>query len=193
MPVATERRSKMDAPTAAAMWEDAGVYLHGQRVIHRYYINEFGHKFTVPEKEIKRLECDRVPPITGSSRVGDDDFFWWYKDPVEVITTKLKKFLPFRQLNYIGLKFNKLDIIIGGDHGQKAFRLSLKVILKRGERNEKVSEFVANIGEVECKKRNRRCSKEHDLFPDQRAIKENGELFNQCRGSNNQRWNPVFN
>ena len=75
MPAATERQSKMDAPTAAAMWEDAGVYLHGQRVIHRYYINEFGHKFTVPEKEIQHLECDRVPPIMGSSRVGDDDFF----------------------------------------------------------------------------------------------------------------------
>ena len=151
MPVATERRSKMDAPTAAAMWEDAGVYLHGQRVIHRYYINEFGHKFTVPEKEIKRLECDRVPPITGSSRVGDDDFFWWYKDPLQVITTKLKKIARPSDGSITGLEFNKLDIIIGGDHGQKAFRLSLKVILKT-DGNKKVGEFIANIGEVDCKK-----------------------------------------
>ena len=34
MPV-RQQRDKMDAPTAAAMWEDAGVYLHSQRVIHR--------------------------------------------------------------------------------------------------------------------------------------------------------------
>ena len=46
---------RMDAPTAAAMWEDAGVYLHSQRVIHRYYMHQFGHKFTVPEKEVQDL------------------------------------------------------------------------------------------------------------------------------------------
>ena len=71
----------MDTPTAAAMWEDAAVYLHSQRVIHRYYINEFGHKFTVPESELRQLASERVLPITGSTKVGEEELSWWYKDP----------------------------------------------------------------------------------------------------------------
>ena len=83
--------------------------------------------------------------------MGDQDFFWWYKDPLEVITSRLKKIVRHLDSS-IGPQFNKLDIIIGGDHGQKAFRLSVKVILKRGERNEKILDFVANIGKVDCKR-----------------------------------------
>ena len=83
--------------------------------------------------------------------MGDEEFFWWYKDPLEVITTRLKKIVRHLEGGIIAQQFTKLDIIIGGDHGQKAFRLSLKVILKR-EGNKKIDEFVANIGEVDCKK-----------------------------------------
>ena len=150
MPV-RQQRDKMDAPTAAAMWEDAGVYLHSQRVIHRYYINEFGHKFTVPESELRQLASERVLPITGSTKVGEEELSWWYKDPLQVITTKVEKLVRHDKLLNIERPFNKLDIIIGGDHGQKSFRMSVKVILKR-DKNEKVEEFIANIGEVECRK-----------------------------------------
>lgn len=144
--------AKMDAATSLAMWEDANVYPRNQHIIHKYYIHHFGHKFTVPDGAIRLLAANRVEPITGSTKIGDDDYSWWFKDPLEVITTKLEKIVQYLKKSNNDTTFNKLDIIIGGDHGQKAFRMSVKVILKRGIRNEKIDEFVANIGEVECKK-----------------------------------------
>jgi hypothetical protein len=145
MPVV--RRSKMDAPTAAAMWNEAGVYCHGQRIIHKYYLNHFGVKFTVSEREIRKLALEAINPITGSTMVGEEEIFWWYKDPATVITRQIKKIVGDNQPV---VRFDKIDIILGGDHGQKAFRLSVRVLLKMGEKI--VRQFTANIGEVECKK-----------------------------------------
>jgi hypothetical protein len=146
MPVAKE---KMDAATTASMWEDAGVTVHSQKVINKYYIDWFGTKFTVPDNQLKSLSQSAVPPISGVAEVGQERIPYWYKDPVTVILHKLEK-VTRRAMHKRPIEWDNLDIIMGGDHGQGAFRLSAKVILRKGRKRAKM--FLVNLGDIECKK-----------------------------------------
>jgi hypothetical protein len=53
--IITTQNKKMDAHSAAAMWEDANVKLFQQRKINRHLGAYFGSRLTVPEKEIKEI------------------------------------------------------------------------------------------------------------------------------------------
>jgi hypothetical protein len=54
----TARTKKMDAHSAAAMWEDAKVSLHQQRKINRHMASYFGARLTVPESKVKEIGKD---------------------------------------------------------------------------------------------------------------------------------------
>ena len=53
---------KMNAVTAAAMWQESNVNLRSQRTILRYLANEFGTRLVVPETEISKLRQNFVEP-----------------------------------------------------------------------------------------------------------------------------------
>ena len=53
---------KMDAVTAAAMWQESNVSTRSQRIILRYLANEFGRRLVVPEAEISILGQNYVTP-----------------------------------------------------------------------------------------------------------------------------------
>jgi len=56
---------KMNAVTAAAMWQESNVNLRSQRTILRYLANEFGKRLVVPETEISKLGQNFVEPNCG--------------------------------------------------------------------------------------------------------------------------------
>ena len=47
--------------------------------------------------------------------------------------------------------FQKVDIIVGGDHGQEKFHAYIKTILRDGEDNI-LDMFVSKVGHIDCKK-----------------------------------------
>jgi hypothetical protein len=56
--IMTTQNKKMDAHSAAAMWEDAKVSLHQQRKINRHMGAYFGARLTVPETKVKEIGKD---------------------------------------------------------------------------------------------------------------------------------------
>jgi hypothetical protein len=56
--IITTQNKKMDAHSAAAMWEDAKVCLHQQRKINRHMGAFFGARLTVPESKVKEIGKD---------------------------------------------------------------------------------------------------------------------------------------
>ena len=56
---------KMNAVTAAAIWQETNVNLRPQRTILKYLANELGTRLVVPETEISKLGQNFVEPKCG--------------------------------------------------------------------------------------------------------------------------------
>jgi hypothetical protein len=79
----------MDAELAWAMWEEANVALHPQRIILRHLASFFGRRITVPEREIRELEQGTLSPIVDMAVINGEDINFWYKNVDEVISHRI--------------------------------------------------------------------------------------------------------
>jgi len=71
---------EMDAATAAAMWEMSNTNTSGQRIIIRTLRNFFGHRFMVPEKEVRELGKRAFEPVCGSFVTSNmEKVEYWYR------------------------------------------------------------------------------------------------------------------
>jgi hypothetical protein len=82
---------KLDAESAAAMWQEANCPIRTQRIILRYLFHFFGRRITFPEQKMIDLEQGAVHPITDSALIGGKEIFFWYKEIDKVIISRLKR------------------------------------------------------------------------------------------------------
>ena len=121
----------IDTVSTLAMWEDANIGTCQQIIIMKHLRHYFGTRLIVPEVKVSVLSKLKVlDPITGSYTKTDtnEKIYYWYRDVDESICHILQTKYNSRQ--ELELDFNRIDIIIGGDHGQGKFRMMMKLILR---------------------------------------------------------------
>jgi hypothetical protein len=140
---------KMSAERAFAMWSDANINTTQQRIVNQHFAAFFGHRFTVPECEIRKLGLSFVEPKTATVEHENSKLTFSYGD----LDTVIEKHVADKLQHNKEFKYDKIDVVVGGDYGQGAFRAGVKIIFWSTENGEsKKHSSVLNIGSIECKK-----------------------------------------
>ena len=153
----------MDQHTAEAMWDDANVNTRSQRMILRYFRATFGKRCII---EMGRKNEDGsggddakhsmlgnyqpVLPIVKEKTIDGELITYWTKNIINAMSSSLSSRLYSNDEAKQNMR--SIDIVFGGDHGQRKFRMVAKIIV-RGETESKIiDEWVIKIGHIDCKK-----------------------------------------
>ena len=96
-----------------------------------------------------------VAPLSDMKVVKGEEICFWNKPLQQSLSSALSlRLFSNNKSNYDSDKgIDSVDLVIGGDHGQRKFRMMMKVIIRKLDMK-KMDEFVLKIGHVDCKKRN---------------------------------------
>ena len=145
---------KMDEDTADAMWQDANVGSNGQRVILRYLRGTFGRRCMISseyqvDKLRRKILYDPADPICGKIKIGKEKITYWTKAIIPALNFSLTSRLTSNGKYQNAIK--KFDFVMGGDHGQRKFRMVLKIIGRAGD-NTIVDSWVIKVAHIDCVK-----------------------------------------
>jgi hypothetical protein len=118
-----------------------------RRIIMKYFLDFFGHKFTAPEATIKQLAIDSVLPIVDTVQYMDRTLEYWYKDLDSLLTKQIAR----EHINQPGFSYSSIDFVVGADHGQGSFRAGVKVIFRNADGSLEAM-AIYGLGEIECTK-----------------------------------------
>jgi hypothetical protein len=107
-------------------------------------------RFTVPEREIRKLGLSFVEPKTATVEHENSKITFLYRE----LDTVIKKHVADKLQHDNQFKYDKIDIVVRGDYGQGAFRAGVKIIFWSTENDgeSKKHSSVLNSGSIECKK-----------------------------------------
>ena len=131
---------KMDAHTAAVMWNKANVTLRGPRDIKKYIHSVYSFWVTPAQRHINAISDHFTELIHVESEVGEKTITWWHKPIDEAIVNILEN-------EWDGIKFN-IDVVFGGDHGCLVFGAVVKIILWKGVNV--VRSVVEKVAHIDC-------------------------------------------
>ena len=114
----------LDPITAAALIQDANLTSTSVRDINKYMKQTTGIRLFPPHSKLKKLTEHFVAPIHGVADIGEEKITYWYRRIDECITNMLDNELQ----EFVG-KFDNIDVVFGGDHGQRVFSAGIKIIL----------------------------------------------------------------
>jgi hypothetical protein len=162
----------MDAESAAAMWEEANINCRQQRTILRHLACYFGRRLTVPLSKIRELEEGALMPTTCSVDLGGKKINYWYKDVEEALTHRLH--LDGKAFSYdYFTRFDSLDVVVGGDHGQRKFRMVMRVIYRnKADPTVPPVMHMIKIGHIDCTKDTREILEQTIGIPINEGIKK---------------------
>ena len=148
---------KMEDNTAFAMWDESNSNSKSQRVILRYMRGSFGKKIKIPvtttedsEKVMKHNigKYKPVPPVSNMVVVDGEEMYFWNKPLIPSLSSGLSFRLFSNNTNDKGI--DNVDLVLGGDHGQRKFRMLMKVIMRKEDMT-KIDEFIIKIAHIDCK------------------------------------------
>jgi hypothetical protein len=119
----------MDAESSTAMWEEANINCRQQRIILRHLACYFGRRLTVPLSKICELEEGALMPVTASLDLNGKKIHYWHKDIEQCFIHRLNLDGKEYTFDYF-LQFDALDVVVGGDHGQRKFRMVMQLIYR---------------------------------------------------------------
>jgi hypothetical protein len=137
----------MDEDQAFAMFRDANIGVRAARIIRKHFLAHFGTTFLASEVKVRRLGNNALPPTVKQFKYKERRYDYWYHEVDQIIEHNLALELLSAST---APNWTSIEIIFGGDHGQRAFRSGAKLIL-RGPMKV-VKEFP--IGEIEISKDN---------------------------------------
>jgi hypothetical protein len=137
----------MDEDQAFAMFRDANIGVRAARIIRKHFLAHYGTSFIASESKIRRLGENALPPTVKQFQYKERCYDYWYHEVDQIIEHNLALQLGS---NSTATDWTSMEIVFGGDHGQRAFRSGAKIIL-RGP-SKVVKEFP--IGEIEIGKDN---------------------------------------
>jgi hypothetical protein len=107
---------------------------------------------TVPLSKIRELEEGALMPTTHSVELKGKKNTFWYKDIQEAVTHCLNLDSKAYTYDYF-THFDSLDVVVGGDHGQRKFRMVMRLIY-RNKSNSEVPAVMPTIkvGHIDCAK-----------------------------------------
>jgi hypothetical protein len=101
---------------------------------------------TFPISKIRELEEGALMPVTDSLDLNGKKIHYWYKDHRLNLDGKEYTFDYFMQ-------FDALDVVDGGDHGQRKFRMLMRLIYRnKSDTNVPVLMHTIKVGHIDCAK-----------------------------------------
>lgn len=148
-----------------AIIDDMGITVNQYRMMKRKiesYLPEAMRPLFPTEKAIGTLSDGFFEPMHGDPYYYKEDgkptkkIEWWWKPIDKIVEEHLKKWFSVRRRR--GRNAQNLDrvaVVLGGDHGQGAFIMIVKIILyfKDGDKV-KTEKLQLNVGHVNCRKDN---------------------------------------
>ena len=180
VPVAT----KMSPEYTSAIMKDANLNKTQLRMIKRKIeaVLPEGQKLFPTEREICELEEGFQEPNIGDSFYYDEKgkerelIEWWYKDVDISVEKYLKRlFLGMRCDGRQASDVIRVAIVFGGDHGQGAFRASVKILLYFAN-GVPPEEHEIDVAHVKCKKDNYDILKKSIMTPIGNSLKRMKKL-----------------
>ena len=135
---------------------DVGQNISRLRIFLRILRNKFGAKIFEPENIMKSLSGDMILLKFGEYKyyheVGSkpEYILFWIRDTVAVFKKETRLSIESGDVNLSDI--GRIDIVVGGDHGQRAFRFPMKILYIMN--NKKRHESVQPVGYILCKKDN---------------------------------------
>ena len=153
-------QKEMDSSTAHAMWDGSNTNIKSQRVIVKYLKGTFGRKIKIPITNNQDNEArdnvgmyGPIDPVSNRVTIKGEEFFYWTKPLIHSLSSscscRIYSNVDSNDATDRGL--HSVDLVVGGDHGQRMFRMLIKVILRK-EDKKKIDEFVLKVGHIDCKK-----------------------------------------
>jgi hypothetical protein len=165
---AKEALAKIDPSIQKALMYDAHLSQHQFKLIRKYSIVAIGYNMWQPEKRIKALDVDIFAPTHVPFKDGHRKRMAHYRPVDEIFKWKLDIVLGRTGVNssssssHHSHQFNNIEdiaechIVVGGDHGQGAFRFIANLLLfsKGSDTHKYRVEFEEDFlcGFIECKK-----------------------------------------
>ena len=153
----------MSKEEAMAIIDDMGITINQYRMMKRKvesYLPEKMRPLFPTERAIGTLSDGYFEPMHGDPCYYKEDgkptekIEWWYKPVDKVVAAHLKKWFSVRRRK--GRRAQDLDrvaIVLGGDHGQGAFIMIVKIILYfKNEDKIKTEMHQLDVGHVDCRK-----------------------------------------
>ena len=151
----------MDMDTAVAMWDEANVNTRSQRTILRYFKATFGKKVVVPAHNHAKYEMESrnvgnyvsVDPISSKTTIDGEFIHYWTKPLSKTLSASIATRLYSNEDDEEDDKkgIDNIDLVLGGDHGARKFRMLFKVIC-RNNKMEAVDDFKIKVAHIDCKK-----------------------------------------
>ena len=150
----------MDRHTAQAMWDGSNCNIKSQRVLVRYLKAHFGRRMKIPTTNNSSQLATQdnigrygpVNPVSNMKRIKGEEVFYWTKPLINSLSSSCScRIYSTEESDSTDKCLHKMDLVVGGDHGQRMFRMLVKIILRK-EDSTKIDEFVIKIGHIDCKK-----------------------------------------
>jgi hypothetical protein len=135
---------RMDEFATSAMWKEANVGFLSRRVIKRCTRGYFGTSLFASEIAERKL-TESMPPVERGENTVDGIAMNYFLVRLEHVITKLLT------ETWKDVRFELLEVIVGGDHGQGKFGEIAKFVLW-GANNQVVDKHTYQVGFVDCKK-----------------------------------------
>jgi hypothetical protein len=117
----------MDKDQAFAMFRDANIGVRGVRIIRKHFLAHFGHTFLESASKIRCLGENALPPVVKPFQYKAKRYDYWYHEIDQILEHNLALELS-THCNVT--TWTSMEVICGGDHGQRAFRSGIKLILR---------------------------------------------------------------
>ena len=182
---------QMSAVETASMMSDVGLNISQLRILLRILRNKLGAKMFEPENVMTSLSGDMILPKFGEYKYNNmeketkpEHILFWVRDTVAVFKKETQMLIDSGDIDILNI--SRIDIVVGGDHGQGAFRFPMKIlyIMKDDTRHESIQP----VGYILCKKDNGIILKNtiiKDLGDSINSLKEEMSFNNQQLSSSN--------
>ena len=143
----------MSAVETTSIMSDVGLDIYQLRIIIRILRNKLGAKMFEPENIIKSLSGDMILPKFGEYKYYHEEgneseyILLWVCDTVDIFKKETQLLLESGVIDVYNI--NRMDIVVGGDYGQEAFRFPIRIlcIMNNGNRHESIQ----SVGYILCK------------------------------------------
>lgn len=149
-------KERFDTIKTAALFEDMHINLPQMRILQRYLRDHFGYPVLASEPEVYSLGLGYVEPEWGNYEYTQpnklvEDCPYWIRNIKDVILKVTER--RFKGSPRLWEKIVRIGVVVGGDHGQGAFRIVIKIgyFFDKETKKKPILETI-KVAHVDCKK-----------------------------------------
>ena len=146
----------MSAIETASMMNDVGINTSQLRILFRILQHKIGAKLFEPESKMVDLRGEMIVPQIGEYKyiheIGSNPglILYWVRDSTTIFNKEISLLIKCNIINVDNI--SSIDVIVGSDHGQGAFRFPMKLLFIM--KSSKNVEHESSVAYILCKKDN---------------------------------------